>query len=135
MADAVKEMEKREAEAQAGGVERTRARKAFNAAVDIIEKKDRIVVIADLPGVDENSLDVTLEKDVLSIYGKVDAGVPEGRKPVYSEYAPGDYQRTFTLADSVDREKIKATVKNGVLRLVLPKAEAARTRKIDVKAE
>lgn len=135
MADAVKEMEKREAEAPAGGTERTRAARVFNATVDIIEKNDHIVVIADMPGVDENSVDVTVEKNVLSIYGRVEAGVPEGSKPVYSEYSLGDYQRDFTLADEVDREKIKATVKNGVLRLILPKAESARTRRIEVKAE
>jgi len=137
MTEALKEMEKKEAKAPegaTGAVERTRTRKVFDADVDIIERGEEIVVIADMPGVDEKSVDITLEKNILSIYGKVEGETPEGLALRYSEYALGDYRREFSLTDEIDRNRIKATVNNGVLRLVLPKAEAARTKKITVTA-
>ncbi len=134
MAELTKEISKKEAETPQG-VERTRPHKVYTPDVDILERKDEIVVMADLPGVDEKNLDITLEKNVLTIYGRVEP-IKElsGNRLAYSEYGVGDYQRAFTLSDEVDKEKIQATMKNGVLRLVLPKAEAARTRKIAVSA-
>lgn len=88
-----------------------------------------------MPGVDEKSVDINLEKNVLSIYGRVDEGPLETYRPALVEYGIGDYERVFTLSDEIDRDRIQATVKNGVLRVVLPKAKAARSRKIAVKAE
>lgn len=134
MAKAEETIQKKEAE-QVERVERTRATRVYTPEVDIIERKDDILVVADMPGVDETSVDVTLEKNVVTIYGKVEPEVPEGGRPILVEYGIGDYERTFTLSDEIDREKIKATVKNGTLRLLLPKAEAAKTRKIPVMAE
>jgi HSP20 family protein len=134
MADSPKEMHKKEAEAPEKG-ELTRARRIYTPAVDIIERKDDIIVTADMPGTDEKSVDITLEKNVLTIYGKVEAVIPEKHTLYISEYGLGDYQRAFTLAEEVDRGKIQASVKNGVLKIVLPKAEAVKTRKIAVKAE
>lgn len=134
MADITKEISKKEAETPQG-VERTRPHKVYTPEVNILERKDEIVVTADLPGVDEKSLDITLEKNVLTIYGRVEPPVPESQRLAYSEYGVGDYQRAFTLSDEVDKEKIQATMKNGVLRLVLPKAESAKTRKIPVGAQ
>jgi len=103
--------------------------------VDILEKKDEIVVTADMPGVDEKSLDITLEKNVLTIHGMTEPEPETTARPIYAEYGIGDYQRAFTISEEVDRDGIKATMKNGVLRLVLPKAPAAKTRKIEVLAE
>lgn len=134
MAETSKEMQKKEAGTTEKG-ELTRARKVYTPAVDIIERKDDIIVTADMPGVDDKSVDITLEKNLLTIYGKVEADIPEKHTLYLSEYGMGDYQRVFTLTDEVDRERIQATVKNGVLRIVLPKAEAIRTKKIAVKAE
>ena len=134
MAEPAKEMHKKEAETPEIG-ERTREMRVYTPAVDIIERKDDIVVIADMPGVDEKSVDITLEKYVLTIYGKVEADMPEKHTLYLSEYGIGDYQRVFTLTEEVDRDKIQAAVKNGVLRIVLPKAEALKTRKIAVKGE
>jgi len=133
MADAAKETLKKEVASQEKG-ELTRQRRVFTPDVDIIERKEDIVVIADMPGVDEKSTDITLDKNVLTIYGRVEAVVPDKHTLYISEYGIGDYQRVFTLTDEVDREKIQATVNNGVLRIVLPKAEAVRTRKIAVTA-
>lgn len=134
MTDAEREMQKKEAESAETG-ERTRACRIYAPQVDIIERKDDIVVIADMPGVDEKSVDITLEKNVLTIYGRVDAHTPESHSVFLSEYGIGDYQRVFTLSDEVDRNRIQATVKGGVLRLVMPKAESAKTRKIPIQAE
>jgi len=134
MTVATREVEKTEAKLHEG-VERTRAKRIYKPAVDIIEKNEDIYLLADMPGVDNESVEVTLEKDTLTIYGKVEPEVPEGLRLTESEYGVGDFQRTFSLSDEIDREKIQASVKNGVLRLKLPKAEAVKTKKIPVKAE
>jgi HSP20 family protein len=129
-----KEMQKKEAVMQQD-IEPTRARKVYTPVVDIIERRGDIVVVADMPGVDEKSVDITLEKNLLSIYGKIEPVTPEQHRLAASEYGIGDYQRVFTIADTIDRGRIQATVRNGVLRLVLPKAEDVKTRKIEVTAE
>jgi HSP20 family molecular chaperone IbpA len=128
----VQEAEKQEVEQS--GVERTRSRKAFVPRVDIYETSEAIVLVADMPGVDENSIDITLDKDVLTVNGYVEPWQPEGYDLAYGEYNVGDYQRAFTLSDQIDRAGIEATVKDGVLYLHLPKAEPAKARKITVKA-
>ncbi len=134
MAETTKDIKKKEVKTP-DRVEHTRSRRLYTPDVDIIEKNDEIVLIADMPGVEEKSVDITLEKNVLTIHGCVEPEVPENLKLTESEYGVGDYERAFTISDEIDREKIQATVKNGVLRLILPKAEAARARKIEVKAE
>lgn len=133
MTDAAKEIQKKEA-SPPEGIERTRPRKVYTPAVDILERKDDIIVTADMPGVDEMSVDITLEKNVLTIAGAVAPVFPESHRQVLSEYGIGDYQRAFTISEEVDRDRINATVKNGVLRLILPKAATAKTRKIEVRS-
>ena len=115
-------------------VERTRSTTVYTPDVDILEKEDSIVVFADMPGADEKSVDITLEKDVLSIYARVEPELPEKHQLLHAEYGVGDYQRSFTISDEIDRDKIEARVKNGVLKLVLPKAQAVLTRKIAIQA-
>ena len=137
MATESKELQTVEAEKQeitTENAERTRARRAYIPRVDIYETEDALVMLADMPGVDENSVDITLEKNVLSINGYVEPAQPDNYSLAYAEYGVGDYQRSFTLSDEIDRDKIEAIVKNGVLRLQLPKAGPAKTRKITVKA-
>ena len=133
MAETTTEVQKKEADTPKQG-ERTRQRRVYTPLVDIIERKDDIIVTADMPGVDENSIDITLEKNILTIYGKVEAEIPENHRLYISEYGIGDYHRVFTLTNEIDRDKIQATVKNGILKLILPKAEAVKTKKISVKA-
>ena len=89
---------------------------------------------ADLPGVDEQHVDVRLEKGLLSI--RADLAVePESEwQPIYGEYRVGSYYREFTLSDQIDVNGIKASMKDGVLDLHLPKAEKHRPRSIEVKA-
>ncbi len=113
--------------------ERTRDRRVYIPRTDIFETENEIVVLADIPGCDEKSIDITLEKNILKIDGYVDFTPPEGYALYYSEYGIGDYQRTFSLSDEIDREHIEAKVKDGVLKLVLPKAGPAKTHKITVK--
>jgi HSP20 family molecular chaperone IbpA len=102
--------------------------------VDIYETRDALFLIADMPGVDDKSVDVELEKNILTISGRVENGRVKDYSLVFSEYEVGDYERTFTLSNEIDREKIRATVKQGVLRLELPKAEKVKPKKIAINA-
>ena len=114
--------------------ERIRNVKTFVPRVDIYETKDAIFLIADMPGVDEKTVDVELEKNVLTISGRVENGIVKDYSLVFSEYEVGDYERTFTLSDEIDKNKIKASVKQGVVRLELPKAEKVKLKKIKINA-
>lgn len=114
--------------------ERTRDVCCFVMQADIYEMDDQIIIVADVPGADESSIDVTLEKNVLTINAYVDPKTPQGHTLAFAEYEIGDYQRSFRLSNEIDRDKIDAKVKDGVLRLYLPKAGEARSRKISVKA-
>ena len=114
--------------------ERTRASRAYLPRTDIYETGEEILLTADIPGADESRVDITLEKNILTINARVDAGWFENRHLVYQEYGLGDFQRSFALSGEIDREKIEAVVRNGVLTLHLPKSPAARSRKIAVKA-
>ncbi len=114
--------------------ERTRDCRCFVPRADIYEVDDQIVIVTDVPGANEGSIEVTLEKNILTINAYVEPAFPEGYSLAFAEYEVGDYQRSFKLSDEIDREKIQATVRDGVLRLYLPKAGAALTRKISVKA-
>ncbi|OGW27507.1 MAG: hypothetical protein A2X56_11635 [Nitrospirae bacterium GWC2_57_13] len=133
MWDEHREMTKKEASVPEGA-ERMKPRRVYKPDVDIIEQRDETLLTADLPGVDERSLDITLEKNVITIRGRVEPEFPAGYRLAYGEYEVGDYERIFTLSDEVDKDRIQATIRNGVLRLVLPKAAAAKARKIAITA-
>jgi HSP20 family protein len=113
--------------------ERTRETRCFVPRADIYETEDKIVVVTNMPGVSAESLDITLEKNILTINGYVEPEVPEGYSLAWAEYRIGDYQRSFRISDEIDRDQIEATINDGVLHLDLPKAAAAKTRKISVK--
>ncbi len=131
MTDTNKDIQKKEAELEKG-VERTKANRVYTPAVDIIEQKEYIILFADMPGVDENSVQVSLEKDLLTIHGNVEPEEHKGHRQLISEYGFGDYERTFTISNEIDRDNIKASMKDGVMRLTLPKVANAKTRKIPV---
>jgi HSP20 family protein len=114
-------------------MERTRERQCFIPKADIYESENDIVVVADIPGASQDSVDITLDKNVLTIDAFVDPDIPEGYSLAWGEYEVGDYQRSFRLSSEIDRDKIEATVANGELRLRLPKAEEAKAKKIPVK--
>ncbi len=137
MAEETKELQIQDTEKQEvaeSGAERTRDRLAFVPRVDIYETDETIVVVADMPGIDENSVDITLEKNVLTINGYVEPVQPENYSLAYAEYRVGDYERSFTLSNEIDQDNIEATLKDGVLTLHLPKI-GPTTKKIAVKAE
>jgi HSP20 family protein len=136
MTEETKEIQVQDTEQQVAETEaeRTRDRPAFVPRADIYETDEAIYVVADMPGVDENSLDITLEKGVLTLNGTVDPAAPEGYSLAYAEYRVGDYTRSFSLSNEIDQEAIEATLKDGVLRLTLHKLTEAQTRRIAVKA-
>jgi len=102
--------------------------------VDISENEKEFTVIADMPGVDENSVDIDLDRNVLTLRARFTLEAPEGYNLTWQEYTSGNYERSFTLGNTVDREKIEASVKNGVLSMTLPKAAEAQPKRISVKA-
>ncbi len=114
--------------------DRTEQPEAYIPPIDIHEAPDGLKLEADLPGANEQSLQIQLEDNVLSLYAKVDSPAPEGARLLHEEYRLGDYRRSFILSDEVDRERIAAELKNGVLTLFLPKAERARTRRIEIRS-
>jgi HSP20 family molecular chaperone IbpA len=128
------QVETQQSKAIGNRVERASNRPVLVPAVDICETQQEIVITADMPGVDESSVDVTLEQDVLTLEGRLQMPAPSGYELGFQEFGLGDYRRVFTLATEVNRDGIAAKVKNGVLRLVLPKAEPAKAKKIPVKA-
>ncbi len=113
-------------------VEQTRAGKVYVPKADIYETQEQLVVLADMPGVKQDGLDITLEQNILTIYGKVEQSQMEGFVLSYSEYGVGDYRRVFTLSNEIDRDGIQATIKDGVLKLILPKSKRAMPKKIAV---
>jgi HSP20 family molecular chaperone IbpA len=125
---AVKELIKKEQKE----IKETKPR--VSPAVDIIETQSEYILYADLPGVDEKSLEVTLERDILGLRAESRLEVPEGYRKAFEEFEPVVYERTFRIADDIDRDKIKASLKNGVLKLTLPKAETAKPKKIEISA-
>ena len=114
--------------------EQTRPGRTFVPDVDIYETPDNLWLWADMPGVDENSLEVNVADGVLSIEGQVALQDYDNLTPVYTEYNVGHYARRFTLSNEIDSERIKARMNNGVLELELPKAERAKPRRITVSA-
>lgn len=112
----------------------TPVEKMFVPAVDILEEGDTTVILADMPGVAPEDIDVTLERQVLTLTGRVKHHAPDGYRRLSTEYREGGYSRVFTLSDAVDQKKIRADVKNGVLRLELPRAAESKPKKIAVKA-
>ncbi len=122
--------EKKEVKANAEG---TRNVPVFIPAVDIYESEHELTLLADMPGVASDKVEIDLNGEQLTIRGTVPTNHESG-KMIFREYSVGDYYRQFTLSSDVDREKIRASIKDGVLKLVLPKAEAAKPRKIEVKS-
>jgi len=112
--------------------EPTREGLMFVPQVDILEERDAITVRADLPGVRRDDVEIDLRDGVLSLTATV-RPTPERWQPVYTEYRLGGYARRFTLGEQIDQAKITAAMDNGVLTLVLPKAESHKPRKISIR--
>ena len=113
--------------------EETRPGLVFTPAVDIFETEKEIALLADMPGVKAGDLNIDLHENVLTLDGEVNAPDGADEVDVIREYRTGKYRRQFTLSQMIDQSKIDAEMKDGVLRLRLPKIEAATPRKIAVK--
>ena len=113
--------------------EATRQAPADVPVTDIYETKEALILLAEMPGVDPDNVDVAVENRVLTIAGHSTASEPAGYTPVHAEYRDVDYQREFTLSDAVDASRIDAVMKDGVLRLAIPKAGPDPAKKISVK--
>jgi HSP20 family protein len=109
-------------------------RRVYSPRTDIINKADHILIIADVPGADDKSVNISLEKNILTIEANPQTETMDGFTMHISEYGMGDFRRQFALSDQIDREKIEAVVRDGVLRLKLPKIGPAQAQKIKITA-
>lgn len=134
-AEETKALEAKEKQEFSSPAEQTRPGPSFTPAVDIFENDKEITLLADMPGVKADDLDIDLRDSVLTLTGEVKSPEGPGERAVLREYRTGRYVRQFTLSDTIDQSKIDAELKDGVLRLVLPKAEKAVPKKIKVKAK
>ena len=114
--------------------EQTRPGLVFTPSVDIFETDHEITLLADLPGVTTDSLTIDLRENTLTLTGEVEPFEGANEEDILIEYEIGKYYRQFTLSSVIDQSKIDAKLADGVLRLSLPKIEAATPRKIEVKA-
>ena len=106
----------------------------YRPRVGLRETADAYYLEAEMPGAGEKDVDVKLEDGVLRILGRVSAAEPEKYKHRLLEYHGGNYERSFRVGNAIDPEKVEATVNNGMLRLTLPKREALKPKRIEVKA-
>lgn len=117
-----------------GSIPATRERVRYvTPAVDIYETDDSLVVVADMPGVKKDDLEISVENNLLTIHAR--PGVAMDESALMREFSLGEYFRQFTLGDKVDRDRITASLDQGVLTLSLPRAEEAKPRLIKVKAK
>lgn len=104
----------------------------FNPPIDIHESEIGLVLEADLPGVSLETLELQVEDNKLTLFGRVKSTLPEDAMPAHQEYHVGDFLRSFILSDNVDHERVTAKLNNGVLRVELPRSEQSEPRRIQV---
>jgi len=119
--------------ARGNGGEGSRARPLFQPRADIYETEDSVFVLAEMPGVAPDDVDVTLERGILSIRGHAREERHDGYRQIHAEYGSGDFERVFTISEAIDQDRIRAVQKDGLLTLELPKAAPAKARRIEVK--
>lgn len=124
----------RPANIEAAAPERTRPGEVYSPATDIFETDEAITVLADMPGVKADALEIDLRDNVLTLTGRVTAPESKYESDISREYQSGSFFRQFTLSERIDQSKIDAKLKDGVLRLELPKIERAKPRQIVVRS-
>ena len=129
-----KELKVREKQEVSATAEQTKPGLLFTPSVDIFENDSSLVLLADLPGVNAKALNIDLRDNTLTIEGEVAPFEGANEKDILIEYEVGKYYRQFSLSEVIDQEKIDAQLKDGVLRLTLPKVEKAAPRTIAVQA-
>jgi HSP20 family protein len=112
--------------------ESTAPGRIFVPATDIFETDGALTIVMEMPGTDKSDLDISVENGVLHVAGHVNFDKYQGLQPLYTEYNIGHYRRSFSLSNKIDQNKISAEMKDGVLTLVLAKAEEAKPRRIAV---
>ena len=120
--------------ASAPGAQPARDTRAIVPRVDVLEDATGITLLADLPGVPKDKLELKVEGDTLLIEGEVATTMPQELQPVYAEVRVARYRRAFTLSRELDPARIEASMKDGVLTLRIPKQEHAQPRRITVQA-
>lgn len=115
------------------GQEATRPTRAFMPNADIFETEDALTVVLEMPGVDRDNINISVENGVLTVEGTINFGKYEGLQPVYSEYNVGPFRRSFRISSRIDQDNITAKMSDGVITLVLPKVEEAKPRRIEVR--
>jgi HSP20 family protein len=120
---------------EATKTEHTRNGRFYRPNVDIIEQKDELLVLADLPGAKSDQIDIKFEKGILTLYAPVPNRQASEQRYLVKEYGIGDFYRTFQVSESIDASRIAADYADGVLTLHLPKAESIKPRKIPVSAK
>jgi len=113
-------------------IENTRGETFVSPDVDIYETDNELVLIADVPGVAQEGVELELEDGVLQITARRASGFPA--EPIYAEFRPVSYYRAFSLPEEVDASRIDAGLREGVLTVTLPKSPKAKPRKIEVKS-
>jgi len=114
--------------------EGTRPGPIFRPDVDILERADGYVVFADLPGVDDKSVDVRLDSGTLTLEARLATMPDSSWSPLHEEYRYGSYHREFRISEDIDATGVTARMSNGVLELLLPKSAARQPRSIPVNA-
>ena len=104
----------------------------FVPVTDIFETEQALTVVLEMPGVSKESVEVGVENDVITITGRIDSSKYEGLQQLYTEYNIGNYSRSFQISSKIEQERIEAELKDGVMTLVLPKAEKAMPRRISI---
>lgn len=107
----------------------------FTPPIDIYETAEGLVLQADLPGVTSETLELQVQDNKLTLFGRVESVVPDAGKLIHQEYGVGHYLRSFILSDDVDHERISAKLTNGVLEVVLPRAVKTEPRRIQIRTE
>ena len=108
--------------------------RVFRPLTDIVETADAVHLTLEMPGVAPDGVEIDLDKRVLSVRGRASRPSSDQYELVHAEYALGDFERAFSLSEDFDPDRIEARMRNGVLSLVLPRAEAAKPKRIEVKA-
>ena len=121
--------QKREVEKKTEG---TTPGRLFVPVTDIFETPEALTVVLEMPGVDRDSIEANVENNVVTIQGRIDFSKYEGMQPVYTEYIVGHYARSFEISNQFDQSKISAQMKDGVVTIVLPRAEHTKPRQIQI---
>ncbi len=132
MTTQTQEIQAKDKQAVKSATEQTTPGPVFSPVVDIFEDDQALTIVADMPGVPSENVNIDLQNDILTLTGNPSVSVPEKEESILQEFETGKYFRQFTLSEVIDQAKIKASLNQGVLRVNLPKVGPAQPRKIQI---